>query len=262
MKNFFRKNIFLYLAVIFFTIMCCFYFQIRIDRVTPINGLSECNISFKDNILYILGGIPKLKNVEDRNFKIPFIWITLQLFILASGYFAPYVKNSIKDEWILIKSNSRKHYMICQIRDVFLKVSMIYLCVFLGVMIYTVFYSTDFSSIHYNYFSYICGVKIEKDIGLWIAVFPWIYGIFEAIIQIFLNIYVGRVLAFAFILGYNILCVYITSPFLLGNISMLFRNSLITDNGINITAGLVIGILLSILFTCESIRKINYIDFL
>ena len=43
---------------------------------------------------------------------------------------------------------------------------------------------------------------------------------------------------------------------------MLFRNSLITDNGLNITAGLVIGILLSILFTCESIRKINYIDFL
>lgn len=262
MKKFFRKYIFLYLAVIVFAIMCCYYFQIRIDNVNEISGLSECNTSFKDNILYILGGIPKLKNVEDRNFKIPFIWITLQLFILASGYFAPYVKNSIKDEWLLIKSKSRKCYMIHQISNAFLKVSMIYVCVCLGAMVYTAFHGMNFSSIHYNFFSYICGIKIEKDVGLWIAIFPWIYGIFEAIIQILLNIYIGRVLAVAFILSYNILCVYITSPFLLGNISMLFRNSLITDNGINITAGLVIGILLSILFTCESIRKINYIDFL
>ena len=262
MKKINIKTFLFYLIVIIFVILCCYYFKIRIDNAKKYSEVLIDEITVKDCLLYILGGIAKVKDVEDKNLKIPFIWFTLQLFILTTGYYAPFINNSIKDEWNLIKSTSRRQYIICQVRNAIVNVSIIYICVCIGVIIYTTYNGMNYCGVHYDYFLHICGVKVKKDIGLWILICPWIYGIFEVVMQLFLNIYVGRVLSIAFILSYNILCVYITSPFLLGNLSMLFRNSFIVERGCEITLGIIVAIVISIIAVYESIRKFNYMDIL
>lgn len=257
MKCISKKKCLFYMMIVVFTILCCCDFKIRIENL---NNANLNKTTFSDCLLYILGGVGKVENIEERNFKLPFIWLTLQLLVLLMGYSAPYLKGFIKDEWKLMRSNSRKQYMIWQIVYVILRVSMIYICVCAGGIIYITCSGMNYSGINYGYFLQMYNVKIKDNVGLWILVFPWLYGIFEGIMQIFLNMYLGRLLSVAFILSYNILCVYITSSFLLGNMALLFRNSFIVENGCEIAYGMIAGVIISAIVICVSVRRFNRVD--
>ncbi len=80
------------------------------------------------------------------------------------------------------------------------------------------------------------------------------------LLQINLNLYIepmkGLVIAFA----YNVLAVYISSPFFLGNYSMLYRNKILIGDGYNAYIGVPLCLVVSILSVIFGVLYFNKMD--
>ncbi len=78
-----------------------------------------------------------------------------------------------------------------------------------------------------------------------------------AVLQVYFNMYINRVIVIAFIVAYNILAIYIPSWYVLGNMSMVYRSS---NSVVKIECSVIVCCILIVIFTILTIFRFQKYD--
>lgn len=261
-KESYQKNKKWYILTFLFTILCCALFQKTIDHIVNSGSMEETTITWQSNLLYMLGGIPEIKVSMEKTFEIPFIWMTIQLIVIACGFMGPFHQGSTKDVYILMKSESKSLYIGRQIFVSLMQVLMVYISIILGTLIYTIFCGDLIGEVNIDVFQRMYGVYMHEQISIGVILFPVLYSIMVTMVQLCLNMFIGRVLSMVVLVGYDVLSTYVTSSALLGNLSILYRNKYVVEGGLHVEIGVIVCILVLLVSAILTNRKFQTYDIL
>lgn len=256
-----KKNKWWYLTAFVFSIVCCALFHNIVENSMRMGGLAQMELSLKDNLIYILGGIPKEMAIKSKQQDIPVMWMAIQLIIAACIYTEPFYCNTCRDLMVLLKSESRYKYICRKIWSILLQVFIVYACIFAGALVYSVIAGQEIGTLHSTVFKHYLGVAVKDCIMPVYLIGPVIYSIMMAFVQMGLNMYLGGILSLVMIIGYHVAAVYNTTIVILGNVAMIFRSN-IESPAIDITKGIALcAVLMAIaaIFLCHKFNRYDVI---
>ena len=213
------------------------------------HGLLEYGtLSFGDYIMYYFSGMKEFVIEDNKDFVIPFIWMAEQLLICSLAFTYP-----LKDIYdcgtiTLLQYGSRTKWWFSKCIWSIVQIIGYYIVVVFTIAVYTIFKGCFNMSLHKIVFSVIDNVDITVDRFFFIHLIPSVlYSIFMVICMITIALITSRVIALLIICIYNIAAVFVMNNVVLANASMLYRNSIFIDNGLNIYVLSILCVCLSLL---------------
>lgn len=239
-----RKNTFKYFVCIVFTIVVCILFTRRTEHAASSGILPQGAPCAGDYILYIFGGMNWYNSGKNAQLEIPYIWMSIQLLVCSCVFSYPVRDIYGKGTSILLHSGSRTQWWLCKCLWAVEQVFTVYICILTGIFLSSFLFGSVSMHINTDAFRLIEGVYLKDNVsaGFSMLVPPLLYSITITMIQIAISLICNPAVSLAAIVLYDVLSVYSMSPYILGNISMLYRNSaIITSGGISVTAGTIIS---------------------
>lgn len=105
------------------------------------------------------------------------------------------------------------------------------------------------TEVHYELFQ---NMNSDRRINIGTYIYPLLYSVMMAVLQVYFNMYINRV-----IVAYNILAIYIPSWYVLGNMSMVYRSS---NSVVKIECSVIVCCILIVIFTILTIFRFQKYD--
>lgn len=240
----FRKNIMCLLAAaaIVVTAGISFYFQILDEKSA---GLElPRNLNSMDYFLHIFEGMRPFDQFSDDKFQLPITWFLFNmiLFYFTGKYPYSEIYNNHGAN-VLMKGGSRKKWFLSKWAWSIVCVLLYYFVAYIVVAIFCLAakipISFDIKPLEYqNLLSPV--FKCTRIDTIKVMVLPIISSIAAVSVQLVISLVTSPFMGFMFMAVLYISSAYYFSPFLIGNFSMLARNSIFCINGIEIIHAVII----------------------
>ena len=235
-----RKNVWKYLMLFLFTIIMCILFSQQVAKKVVSGRLQGGTAGISDFIFYMLGGMKKYVPSRNRDFDIPVIWMTVQM-ILCSCVFSYPVRNlhDAVGSAAVVRSGSRCRWWLGKCIWAVQQVLIAYICILAGCAVAAAITGNADMTLHPDIFRVTEGVSLvaSADILLCCIIFPVIYNVMISLAQVNLSLLLNPILSMVIVMAYHVMSAYTMTPALLGNISMMYRNNLLTAAGISPASG-------------------------
>lgn len=190
-----------------------------------------------DYLFYIFGGMEEYVPSKVEAFLFPSIWICINGFILFLSLRYPREGLYESGQQILIRTGSRQRYWIS--KCVLLVLENIFYIIFCYGVVSLVTVCTKgkiFAKPEIGWISEFGRIDLAENISqgipIWIYLAPFCMLLFLASIQMIVSLFLGSSLTFLLMLGLLVASAYIKSPYLVGNLGMLYRSAWVADGGI------------------------------
>ncbi len=248
-----RKNLWKFALILIFTGIMCILFARRTEGMTASGRLTDAVLGMDDYLLYALGGMPKFIPARNHRFEVPVLWMTEQLLLSACVFSYPIQDlHSGRGCQILTRCSSRRVWWLGKCIWAIQQVIILYTCIIAGAMAAWLLTGNPQRQLNLQAFVLVEGVRLLSDTAvIWkYAVFPIAYSLMMSMLQINMSLVLNPVGALAAVVAYHVASAYLMTPLLLGNISMLYRNSMLMDTGVSPAAGAIACLIIMILGTC------------
>lgn len=244
------------------TLIIIFIEIIYMHDVTMVEENNNAIPSMMDIVLYMLKGIKEYIPGEEK-FIIPYAWMSTQ-FLCAFVIF-----NSINNDLesyglnMLVFSKNRTMWWLSKCSFSIVVTMIVYAVVYVSAFFISGIYGGGFNFTQ-QYFEQITGISYNgiKEIPIMVFLFtmPVVTSITLNIFQMVTELAAGALFSIMLNMAVCIMSVYFMTPLLIGNFSMVLRNTLIVGNeGIDsvwgICAELILVIALVLLGNCIFKRK-------
>lgn len=247
----FRKNIMclFIIAVIVVAAGAAFHFQISDEKNAGLVLPRELNSM--DYFLHIFEGMRPFDQLSDEKFQIPITWflINMILFYFTGKYPYSEIYNNHGAN-VLIKGGSRNKWFLSKwmwcMTGVILYYFVAYAFVVIFCLVAQVPINFDIKPIEYsNLLSPVFdSTQIE---AVMVMILPIITSIAAVSVQLVVSLVTSVFVGFMFMAVLYISSAYYFTPFLIGNLSMLARNSIFCIDGIDMMQAVIMSIVIIIL---------------
>lgn len=242
------SNIFLIVSV---TVICDIANLFNILNAGSLSGdVYKC--SFLDYYIYSMRGMEYFDITKAVNFQIPIYWFVVYMGI--AYFIGYYTKENLQSvgNYMMIKSKSRVKWWYSKCIWCFVSVFSIFAVGFGSVLIYCIINRIEISfSVNYNVLKLFCNQVVfmnKSELIISSTLLPFVLTYAISLIQILISIVFDAVASFAFVCINYVLAAYYTSPFLLGNYLMWFRNNKVCNGGgYDLNNGLLVSIIMILL---------------
>ena len=241
-----KKNWLKYLFLLFFIIIVS-YMMCSLSQRKLASGQIGSKPSFMDIIIYIFSGTDKFNPEKDTIFVIPPIWFGVQMFIafIVSNYMT---KDMEDNKILVIKSVSRSKWWFSKCLWNIVSVLLSYAVMYMGVFITVLMVGRNGIQPDSQICSVISKIQLEtmgvNEIVFISVILPIVVSMGISMMQMLICLLTGPVISIAVIVAVNVSSVYYLNPVLLGNYTMLQRNSIFMQGGVNTYLGIIISIVL------------------
>lgn len=248
----FKSEIKKYIFSILLTWICCFFMYDTMNNFNLYEGISF-NYCYGDLIMYNLRGMPKYIPGYEQ-YTLPIIWILNQVMIAFIAGHYPSRDIYGYGRIILLQSCSRKKWWISKCIWIILSVVIYYIIIF-GVSV--VFALTHNYSCRLTPDLYVTNILYGIDLSnINISVFmvtlialPILVSIAFSLFQNTVSFITNPIFGFIAVVILQLISTYFTTPFLLGNYSMVIRNVLCdSTTDIKTSNGIIFSVLFAIAF--------------
>jgi hypothetical protein len=190
-----------------------------------------------------MGGAREYVLSADSSFQLPAYWFLFHAYLFFLIGFYPVSELYLGNGQALIRTRSRKIWIVSKLFSIFLNITLYYGCFLLLLLIGNLLHGGEI--IPRNGIIGLGGIAIfNKSISdLFVAfiLLPLLVSVALGVIQILMSLFLDPVLSFMAVVGYLIASVFWMNPLLIGNFSMLYRQDWISGKAtIDITTGTVL----------------------
>ena len=241
-----------------FSFFSAYFMRIRIERINfKGNNISIPNIF--DSYINFWGGV-KL-NIDSNSIEIPITWLTAITLITMICYIYPVYQLYGGAQAIILRYGDR---------DVWWGSKCIWCVIQAIVSLFVINCGFAISSvgnsgyyIHSDILSYMKNINAQDTNFCKEYIFSiYLYVIMIVLVQINLELRLGPIKSFIIVFLYNILSIYVNTPFFIGNFAMLYKNKVLIENGYNSYLGSALCILISVISILSGISYIKRKDIL
>lgn len=248
------RKIWLILPITFFGMALCY--------IAPYMNSPESNMTLGGALFHLLEGTMPI-DMKMKEFRVPFIWLTLQLGCVFFTVEYPTRDMNYFGQQIMIRSNNKGHWLLCK-----------YVWNTLSVLIYWMvgyIMAIGFCAIHKVPMSLgvdgnIAGSLESCDMFqeyysakkmVWLLlIMPLLVSLTISFIQMFVGIMLNEIFAVGISMFMLVWSMCIMTPLAVGNYSMMQRSSVFYSNGLSLVEGIII-----MLTIITATMLINYILF-
>jgi hypothetical protein len=200
-------------------------------------------------LLPVMGGAREYVLSADSSFQLPAYWFLFHVYLFFLIGFYPVSELYLGNGQALIRTRSRKIWIVSKLFSIFLNITLYYGCFLLLLLIGNLLHGGEI--IPRNGIIGLGGIAIfNKSISdLFVAfiLLPLLVSVALGVIQILMSLFLDPVLSFMAVVGYLIASVFWMNPLLIGNFSMLYRQDWISGKAtIDITTGTVLCFVLTV----------------
>lgn len=247
----FRKNIMSLIFVIAIVVIAGIAFRFQIFDEKSIGLELPRDLNSMDYFLHIFEGARPFHEVSDKKFQLPIAWflINMILFYFTGKYPYSEIYNNHGAN-VLMKGGSRNKWFISKWFWSVLGVISYYLLAYISVLIFClgakIPISFDIKPIEYqNLLSPVFVCTWIDTTQVFIS--PIISSVAAVSVQLVVSLITSSFMGFLFMAVLYISSAYYFTPFLIGNLSMLARNSIFNVAGISLTQVIIISAMTIIL---------------
>ena len=204
-------------------------------------------LGMMDNIMYMLKGMSVYIEGKGRDFKLPVCWMTVQF--ACSVVVFNYIKTDIRGigTGIIIRMRSKKKWWLSKCIWNVCSVALLYILLYAGCCIVSLMYNGTMG-FNREIFLELNGVAYGsvdiKSVILFLIFMPMLTSIALSLLQMCMSIVISPVISLMSIMVIDILSCYFTTPFLVGNYSMLLRSAIYKADGISLSTALAGNIII------------------
>jgi len=225
------------------------------------------NISFGDALGYLSLGIRPITNFDPvQAFRIPFLWLSLYLYIFYSLAAIIRATSSTYDYLTFFYFKKRTSYWFFKVRLTLLTISLHFIVIgvttMLCILIFGSLLSINPTSIFWDYFIHNGPIISGDSFFFQTFVMPWLACSTIGILELTLIYFFGELQSFVFISIYLIISAFFTNPFLFGNYLMLLKSSLTGNSGVNNASGILIMFVSVLVFNTIGLLRIKRWDYM
>jgi hypothetical protein len=196
-----------------------------------------------------MSGAREYELYADSTFQFPAYWFLFHGYLFFLIGFYPVSELYLGNGQALIRTRSRKIWIVSKLFSIFLNITLYYGCFLLLLLIGNLLHGGEI--IPGNGIIGLGGIAIfNKSISdLFVAfiLLPLLVSVALGVIQILMSLFLDPVLSFMAVVGYLIASVFWMNPLLIGNFSMLYRQDWISGKAtIDITTGTVLCFVLTV----------------
>ncbi len=269
LKNSIRYNRIKLIILVLIDIAICISLNSEIQNYVGV-GLKNSSISFGDYLLYANKGMRNFIKEEGRLFIIPFQWLVINIFI--SFLIGNYSTNELYGygQQFLIREEKKFNFIFSKYLFAIYTTVFAYLIGYIVMLVFSISSSKILSIIPNSEFSLLAYALDIQNISVITFIFatviqPIIASIAISFIQITLSWIVKPIVSYLSIVIYIIISAYFQSYLLLGNHSMMLRNSAVESGGLNGMVCVIIDLIVIVstfifgvyLFNLQDIIKKN-----
>lgn len=215
--------------------ICVFFLYILASSSLNLSAMPESIPSFWDYLLYIQNGLPPYIPSNGDYFKIPYIWLMIQIFCIFIVYHYPRISFDYYGDSVFIRTDKRSVWWTAKYIWIIISVLLFYLIGYFGVFMMTELSGQNFTSIQYKLNREINGLYTDGIsiylVVLVVIIIPILHSIMVSVAQMFLSFIWNPVYSYLLIIVYTVISVYYYSFILLGDVSMLQRSSVFLEGG-------------------------------
>lgn len=240
MRNGTKSNVVKFMTAMLFGLAVCMYLSHRVEISNRVRSVPLPSPSGQDYILYLLGGMPGIKEGQEKAFEVPFIWMAVQMLVGSCVFLYPVRDLHGRGMTFLLQNGSRIKWWLSKCMWAAVQVLCVYVFIGLGVML-AVWKSAGGDIIHAEIFQTLENINLLENVKIKASMVfcPVLYSIAVSVAQINLSLLTGSVLSMAFVVSYHVLSSYIMSEWIFGNISMLYRMDNVVAGGQNPATGIM-----------------------
>ncbi|MCI8669017.1 MAG: hypothetical protein HFI34_05790 [Lachnospiraceae bacterium] len=209
---------------------------------------------FADYMMYIYGGMDKYVPESGNYFIFPIRWMVVFLMISFITLSYPYKDMQGFGRQILIRTRGRTIWWLSKciwnIFSVLIYHSVIFgIAALFGIAVGSGITGKINKDLQYEVFQ-IAGDSLLSDDMSWpfvIILLPVLISLSINLLQMTLSLFIKPIFSFLIAAFLMISSAYFTSPYLIGNYAMSMRYDMVIEDGVSVTAGLVVAFVLMIL---------------
>ena len=260
------KSVYKLIPFVIIIVIGYYSFFTDVENMFKIGKLSTKLPSFMDSMLYFFRGVKAQDIALGRDFPIPIMWLWIQIYTLFS--IGSYPSDDLSGYGIqsIIRTSKKEYWLAGKYFYCFVQVLINYLAVIAVVFCLSSIHGTEFFVIHkellFDFF------EIENDLTFKeVLINSFLLPLFTSVIVSFiystLMLKIKPIIAFVIVAAYQIFAVFVKSPLLIGNFSMIMRSSsVLGENGFSSFFALVIESVLLFLTCVSGVFLIKRTDFI
>ncbi|WP_017473060.1 hypothetical protein [Amphibacillus jilinensis] len=267
-KNGFRLGLINLLIVALFALAFCIDFYLR-KNGAYIFDASTPEGTFIDYLFYIFGGIKEYIPSRTDGFIFPVKWLLLHLFILYSTLYYPYRDLSSLGLNILVRTKGRMAWWLSKSLWNICYVLACYLVIFLTVFGFCLIMQEPISL---NITPMFVNDLLEADspfdifstqLVYIILFFPLFISLALNLLQMTFVLFIKPLYSFGVMAVILLASAYLLTPILPGNYAMPIRSEHVVENGVQVTDGVMMVLLLiaaSFIAGCDYFRRYDILN--
>ncbi len=257
------SNKFKYIFVILFFVCIVFSFTKATLDFSFQETLTQ-SPSVTDTWFNIYKGMVVYIPSKEMPFQIPFIWLMIQTLLAFLIVNYPTQDLFLYGTQILIHMKKRSLWWISKCIWNMCTVLSFYLIAFICVLLISAIYgnvSFNFNLDLNNEVNYL-DINITDIISSYFAIYglPIITSIALSLMQMILSFILSPIYSFIITIAYSVISAYYCAPFLIGNFSMIMRNSALGLGSIDILSAVIICCIVSTASIVTGMIYINRLD--
>lgn len=201
-----------------------------------------------DCAVFIYRGMHVYIPADNEIFPIPMLWLMLQIVIAFLIISYPTQDLYAYGIQVLTRAKSRKLWWLSKCVWNLISVLLFYFMGFIVIIIFSLlsgdpsFALNEQSNIMINEFV-IQSVPYSKVFTA-VFVLPVLTSCAVSLLQMVLNFILQPIYSYLVVISLLLASAYYSSPFLIGNYSMLLRNEIVYEGGVNTTIGMAVNLLI------------------
>lgn len=251
------------LVILFFACIVCSFIKTTLDFSFQATSLTQMP-SVTDIWFNIFKGMAIYIPSKEMPFQIPFIWLMTQtlLALLIVNY--PTQDLFSYGTQILIHMKKRRVWWISKCIWNICTVLSFYLSAFICVLLILAIYgniSFSFNLELNNQINYL-DISITDITSSYFAIYglPIITSVALSLIQMTLSFILSPIYSFIITIAYSVISAYYCAPFLIGNFSMIMRNSALGLGSVEILSAVIICCIVSTVSIVTGMIHFNRLD--
>lgn len=255
-----------YWYLLLFCISSVFCFYMHIGMTISLNADELVSMpSTMDYLLYLFKGMHVYNESSSSTFQIPYIWLTINLYIAFTA--ANYLTNDLRGFgiYILIHSKARVGWYLSKSMWLTLNVVSCYFVIFLSTLLVSAISGNVSFEVSGQALEWLLGANYSNASLLslvgYVLLLPLVTSLAMSFVQIFIELISNSILAFTIIAFSWLSAIYMYTPFLFGNFAVVLRTELVMgDDGLRFTHGMFINLCIivgAITAGCKYFSKYN-----
>lgn len=222
--------------------------------------------TFMDEVLYLFGGMAPYIPNSDMPFKIPATWLILHIYLAFFVGSYPVEDLNHYGKNILLRCQKRSSWWMSKYVWCMVSVLVYYAVCYVAIFGFTLFTGIISMSPTYEIQEqanelYLQGIPLG-EVAFAAIVLPILTSLALSMIQMVLYLWVSPVLSYVVVVSYLVLSAYFTTPFLIGNYSMIFRNKMLLNAGTSSVVCVIVDSVLIVLAIIVGNQRFKRYDIL